>query len=68
VEQEERGLGLLDPVDKARELVWLVLRPVQGQGQDLQVKLFGDQGGCDYVLDLVRRGVNTPEPDLYTTI
>src|SRR5207247_2867713 len=51
-EQEGRRLRLLQAVDEAGELLRLVLRPAEGEGDRLQVQLAAEGGRCDDVLDL----------------
>src|SRR3990170_2825830 len=51
-EQQRRRLRLLEAVDQAGELLRLVLRPAQGQGDRLQVQLVAERGRGHHVLNL----------------
>src|SRR5881296_602930 len=50
-EEEDRGLRLLDAIDEAGELLRLVLRAAEGEGDRLEVELAPEGGRCDHVLD-----------------
>ena len=54
-EQQDGGLGLLESVNHARELLGFVLGPVEGQGDQLQVEFVTQAGGGHYVLDSYSR-------------
>ena len=51
-EQERRGLRLLQSVDEAGELLRLVLRPAEGEGDRLEVQFLPEGGRGDDVLNL----------------
>src|SRR3990172_2356203 len=51
-EEQGGGLGLLQAVDEARELLRLVLRAAEGKGDGLQVQLMPERGRRHDVLDL----------------
>src|SRR3989449_4201584 len=50
-EEEDRGLRFLDAVDEAGELLRLVLRAAQGEGDRFEVELAPEGSRCDDVLD-----------------
>src|SRR2546427_52819 len=51
-EEQGRRLRLLQPVDQARELLGLVFRPAEGEGDRLEVELPAKGGRRDDVLNL----------------
>src|SRR5207249_1706795 len=65
-EQEDDDLGLLQAVDEAGELLRLVLRPAEGEGDRLQVQLAAEGGRCDDVLDLkLGQGDTSDRPEAW---
>src|SRR5881392_3659725 len=51
-EEEGRGLRLLQAVDQPGELLRLVLRAAEGEGDGLEVQFLAEGGRCDHVLNL----------------
>src|SRR5213083_810069 len=60
-EEQDRGLRLLETIDQSRELLRLVLRPAEDEGDRLQVELLPEGSRRDDVLKLVVRRRNTTE-------
>src|SRR5437660_6729573 len=60
-EEQDRGLRLLETIDQSRELLRLVLRPAEDEGDRLQVELLPEGSRRDNVLNLVVRRGNTTE-------